>query len=191
MPIRGWFKEKCDDLPPTYTALVKQLRTGGPQAIAYPEIELDYEGQGTVRILPMQTDVRLSAVEFVLLGVIASGAPKEDWPARLLALKKRMEPLSFPMKVKWNDTFVESPRFRGGKDDPLGMGDLADCLSEIRRKLRRAGFPESETLAPKRNAAVTFPLGNFKPVHAEVLPAEIRRCLCPAPAGKKMVDCAP
>lgn len=191
VPIRGWFKEKCDDLPPTYTALVKQLRTGGPQAIAYPEIELDYEGQGTVRILPMQTDVRLSAVEFVLLGVIASGAPKEDWSARLLALKKRMEPLSFPMKVKWNDTFVESPRFRGGKDDPLGMGDLADCLSEIRRKLRRAGFPESETLAPKRNAAVTFPLGNFKPVHAEVLPAEIRRCLCPAPAGKEMVDCAP
>lgn len=191
VPIRGWFKEKCDDLPPTYTALVKQLRTGGPQAIAYPEIELDYDGLGTVRILPMQTDARLSAVEFVLLGMIASGVPKEDWAARMVKLKKRMESLSFPMKVKWNDAFVESPRFKGGEDDPLGMGDLADCLSEIRKKLKRAGFPESETLAPKRNAAVTFPLGNFKPVHAEVLPAEIRRYLCPTPTGKKMLDCAP
>ena len=38
VPIRGWFKEKCDDLPPTYTALVRQLRAwgGGGETRGHP-----------------------------------------------------------------------------------------------------------------------------------------------------------
>ena len=182
VPVRGWFQEKYRQLPPTYSALVRMLRAGGPQAVVFPEIELDFEGHGYARVLPSRTDARLSAVEFALLCVIASGTPRDAWCKRMIDLKQMVEAANFPISVQWNDTFVDSTRFRGDMGE--AVGDLADCLSEIRKKLKRAGFPESETLAPKRNAAVTFPLANFRAMNVDLVPVDIRGCLLPESAGK-------
>ena len=100
----------------------------------------------------------------------------------MIDFKQMVEAANFPISVQWNDTFVDSTRFRGDMGE--AVGDLADCLSEIRKKLKRAGFPESETLAPKRNAAVTFPLANFRAMNVDLVPVDIRGCLLPESAGK-------
>ena len=181
VPIRGWYQERRRELPTAYSALVRTFRAEGPQAAVYPEIELDFDGNGHARVLPARTDAKLSAVEFALLGIIASGAPKDVWGGRMVEVKELAGESDFPMRVVWNDRLSESSRFRG--DAAETAGDLAHGLSEIRKKLKRAGFPEAEALAPKRSGAVVYPLSNFRAVHADLLPADIRGYLLPRGAS--------
>ena len=39
------------------------------------------------------------------------------------------------------------------------IDDLCKTLSELRKKLRSAGFANAETLVPQRGNPVTFPVG--------------------------------
>ena len=39
------------------------------------------------------------------------------------------------------------------------IDDLCKTLSELRKKLRSAGFANAETLVPQRGNPVTFPMG--------------------------------
>ena len=181
VPIRGWFQEKYRDLPPAYSDLVGRMRAGAPRAVVYPEIELDFDGPGSARVLPARRDAKLSPLEFAALCIVASGAPKDAWAGLMLKVKALAGRLDFPVRVSWNDTVSESSRFSAEED---ARGDLADCLSGIRRKLRRAGLLEADALAPLRSAAVTYPLSNIRMLHAELLPADIREYLLPKPSGE-------
>ena len=41
------------------------------------------------------------------------------------------------------------------------IDDLCKTLSELRKKLRSAGFANAETLVPQRGNPVTFPMGKI------------------------------
>ena len=41
------------------------------------------------------------------------------------------------------------------------IDDLRKTLSELRKKLRSAGFANAETLVPQRGNPVTFPMGKI------------------------------
>lgn len=186
VPIRGWFKEKFNKLPPGYPSLVSLLRSSGPRAVVYPEIELDFAGNGCARILPMRRDVKLSEIEFLLLCVMGSGVEQSAWASQMVSLKRKLSCCEVDISIWWKEAFQSSGKFKGlsDKDD---MGDLSRCLSVMRKKFAAAGFADNESLFPMRKSRLTFPLQNFKYVNEKLLPAEIRGYLLPMAAGQTLV----
>ena len=182
VPIRGWFKEKFNSLPPGYPTLVASLRSAGPRAVVYPEIELDFSGDGYARLLPMRRDVKLSEIEFLLLCIMASGAQQEGWVSRMVDAKKACVQKLSP-NVEWKETLQTSHRFSGLSDED-DRNDLARCLSSMRTKFAAAGFVVNESLFPKRKSRLTFPLQNFRYLNENVLPTELRGYLLPKKDGK-------
>ena len=81
------------------------------------------------------------------------------------------------MSVKWNDKFCESPKFTAEGMTADNLGDLADCMSEIRAKLAKAGFTRVEDLVPNRNGKILYPLNNFVLHNESLIPEDIRGCL--------------
>lgn len=182
VPIRGWFKEKFNSLPPGYPTLVASLRSAGPRAVVYPEIELDFSGDGYARLLPMRRDVKLSEIEFLLLCIMASGAQQEGWVSRMVDAKKACVHKLSP-NVEWKEALQTSHRFSGLSDED-DRNDLARCLSSMRTKFAAAGFVVNESLFPKRKSRLTFPLQNFRYLNENVLPTELRGYLLPKKDGK-------
>ena len=175
--MRGWYQEKFKTNPPTYLSLVKKIQQVSPPAAVYQKLEIDFDGSGYVRVLPERVDVKLSAPAFLLVVLIANGVPKDAIGNELFRLKEALADADFPMSVKWNDKFCESPKFSTEGMTMDNLGDLADCMSEIRTKLVRAGFSRVEDIAPKRNGKILYPLGNFVFHNDDLIPVNIRGCL--------------
>lgn len=175
--MRGWYQEKFKTNPPTYLSLVNKVQRAAPPAVVYQKLEIDFDGSGYVRILPERVDVKLSAPAFLLMVLIAKGIPKEAIGHELYRLKGVLSDADFPMSVKWNDKFCESPKFSTEGMTADNLGDFADCMSEIRTKLTKVGFSRVEDIAPKRNGKILYPLGNFVLHNADLIPADIRGCL--------------
>lgn len=182
--MRGWYQEKFKSMPPTYRTLVSKVQTMAPPPVVSPKLEIDFDGSGYVRILPSRTEIRLSAPAFLLVVLIAKGLPKDSWGNELYRLRERLADADFPLTVKWNDRFLEGPKFVKDGTQKENAGDLADCMSELRKKLAAWGFDNPEVLAPKRNGAVTYPLANFTMINEKLIPADIRGCLL-SDAGKR------
>lgn len=182
VPIRGWFKEKYKGLPPSYERLVGMIRSETPRAVVFPSLEIDFDGVGNVRLLPSGRSVRLSAAEFVLLCVIATGVDPSAWCKRMTDLMRIVEAADFEMSVRWNDSFVEGSKFH---DDVLkAQVQAAHCMSSMRRKFESRGFAESCSLVPKNNGSVTYPLSKITYKNVELLPTELRGYLLPKKDGK-------
>lgn len=175
--MRGWYQEKFKTNPPTYLSLVKKIQQVSPPAAVYQKLEIDFDGSGYLRVLPERIDVRLSAPAFVLITLIAKGIPKDALGNELYRLKNILADADFPMSVKWNDKFCESPKFEAEGLTAENLGDLADCMSEIRTKLARAGFIRVEDIAPKRNGKILYPLNSFVTQNENLIPADIREYL--------------
>lgn len=175
--MRGWYNEKFKTNPPTYLSLVKKVQQISPPAAVYQKLEIDFDGSGYVRILPERVDVKLSAPAFLLIVLLAKGIPKEAIGNELYRLKGVLLDADFPMSVKWNDKFCESPKFSTEGMTTDNLGDFADCMSEIRTKLPKVGFSRVEDIAPKRNGKILYPLGNFVLHNDDLIPADIRGCL--------------
>lgn len=175
--MRGWYQEKFKTNPPTYLSLVNKVQRAAPPAVVYQKLEIDFDGSGYVRILPERVDVKLSAPAFLLMVLLAKGIPKEAIGNELYRLKGVLLDADFPMSVKWNDKFCESPKFSTGGMTTDNLGDFADCMSEIRSKLPKVGFSRVEDIAPKRNGKILYPLGNFVLHNDDLIPADIRGCL--------------
>ena len=175
--MRGWYQEKFKTNPPTYLSLVKKIQQVAPPAAVYQKLEIDFDGSGYVRVLPERVDVKLSAPAFLLMVLIAKGITKEAIGNELYRLKGVLADADFPMSVKWNDKFCESPKFSTEGMTADNLGDFADCMSEIRTKLTRVGFSRVEDIAPKRNGKILYPLGNFVRHNGDLIPADIRGCL--------------
>lgn len=109
--------------------------------------------------------------------LIAKGIPKDAIGNELYRLKGVLAEADFPMSVKWNDKFCESPKFSTEGMTTDNLGDFADCMSEIRTKLPKVGFSRVEDIAPKRNGKILYPLGNFVLHNDDLIPADIRGCL--------------
>lgn len=175
--MRGWYNEKFKTNPPTYLSLVKKVQQISPPAAVYQKLEIDFDGSGYVRVLPERVDVKLSAPAFLLMVLLAKGIPKEAIGNELYRLKGVLADADFPMSVKWNDKFCESPKFSTEGMTADNLGDFADCMSEIRTKLTRVGFSRVEDVAPKRSGRILYPLSNFALHNVDIIPTDIRGCL--------------
>ena len=178
--MRGWYREKFKTNPPTYLSLVKKVQQLSPPAAVYQKLEIDFDGSGYVRVLPERVDIKLSAPAFLLMVLIAKGIPKDAIGNELYRLKGVLAEADFPMSVKWNDKFCESPKFSTEGMTTENLGDFADCMSEIRTKLMRGGFSRGEDIAPKRSGTILYPLGNFVLHNDDLIPADIRGYLMPS-----------
>ena len=172
--MRGWYQEKFKTNPPTYLSLVKMVQQVSPPAAVYQKLELDFDESGYVRVLPQRIDVKLSAPAFLLMTLIAKGVPKDAIGNELYRLKAILSEADFPMSIKWNDKFCESPKFTAEGMTAENLGDIADCMSEIRAKLTKAGFARVEDLVPKRNGKILYPLNNFVIQNESLVPEDIR-----------------
>ena len=145
--MRGWYQEKFKNIPPSYRTLISKVQTVAPPAVVYPEIEIDaWNGWARIdgKLAPM------SKACFAMLLLIADGCPAKDLHEKLLALHKQPS----AAKCDWLASFQEGSRFA----DENCPEDVYKVQSELRKKLKSAGFSAAESLVPQRGAPVVFPL---------------------------------
>ena len=163
--MRGWYQEKFKTIPPSYRTLISKVQTVAPPAVAYPEIEID-AWNGWVKI-----DGKLAQMSkacFTMLLLLADGCPAKDLHRKLLALHKQPG----AAKCDWLASFQEGSRFA----DENCPEDVYKVQSELRKKLKSAGFSAAESLVPQRGAPLTFPIAHVKWQNISTL-ADICGCL--------------
>lgn len=149
--MRGWYQEKFKAIPPNYRTLVSKIQTVAPRAIAYPEMSIDIQS-GSVTV--NGESVTMSRTCFALLVVIASGCPVRDLHARL----KLLHASTSKIRCDWLDTFREGSRFNEHSE----KDDLFKTMSDLRKHLVSEGFLAVESLVPKRDKPITFPLSRIR-----------------------------
>ncbi len=149
--MRGWYQEKFKNIPPSYRTLISKVQTVAPPAVVYPEIEIDaWNGWAKIdgKLAPM------SKACFAMLLLIADGCPSKNLHEKLLALHKQRG----AAKCDWLASFQEGSRFA----DENCLEDVYKVQSELRKKLRSAGFAAAESLVPQRGNPVVFPLAKVR-----------------------------
>ena len=149
--MRGWYQEKFKNIPPSYRTLISKVQTVAPPAVAYPDIEIDAWNKG---VMLDGVSVPLSNPCFAMLRLLAGGCGVKDIHGRLLSLHK----VHGAAKCDWLASYQEGSRFLS-EDCPE---DMAKVQSELRKKLRDAGFRNPDTLVPQRGSPVMFPLSRIK-----------------------------
>lgn len=156
--MRGWYQDKFKTIPPSYRALISRVQEIAPPAIAYPEIEID-AWNGWVKVDGKHAP--MSKPCFAMLLLLADGCPAKDLHSKLLALHKQPG----AAKCDWLASFQEGSRFA----DENCPEDVYKVQSELRKKLKSAGFSAAESLVPQRGAPLTFPLAHIKLRNKEIL----------------------
>ena len=149
--MRGWYQEKFRSIPPTYRTLVNKIQTVAPPAVAYPEIEIDIWNGG---VMLNGVAVGLSKPCFALLALLADGCSVKDLHGRLI----RTHASGGNAKCDWLSSFVSGALF-ANEDD---IEDLTKTMSNLRKKLKAAGFSNPDSLVPQRGAPVMFPIAKIK-----------------------------
>lgn len=149
--MRGWYQEKFKSIPPSYRTLISKVQTIAPPAVAYPEIEID-AWNGWVTLNGRQ--VAMSRPCFAMLLLLASGVDAKEHHKRLLAAHKAPNGAS----CDWLASFQEGSLFSNESD----IEDIYKTMSNLRGKLKNAGFADAESLVPQRGRAVMFPLARIK-----------------------------
>ena len=149
--MRGWYQEKFKNIPPSYRTLISKVQTVAPPAVAYPEIEID-AWNGWVTLNGRQ--VAMSRPCFAMLLLLASGVDAKEHHKRLLAAHKAPNVAS----CDWLASFQEGSLFSNESD----IEDIYKTMSNLRGKLKKAGFADAESLVPQRGRAVMFPLARIK-----------------------------
>ena len=149
--MRGWYQDKFKSIPPTYRTLISEVQNVAPPAVIYPEIEIDALN-GWVKV--DGKFVPMSKTCFAMLCLFASGCPDSDLHGKLLALHKT----DGKTQCAWIKYFKASSRFA----DERHTEDVSKIQSELRKKLKAAGFANPESLVPQRGAPVTFPIAHVK-----------------------------
>lgn len=149
--MRGWYQEKFNAIPPSYRALVARVQEVAPPAVAYPEIEIDaWNGWATIN----GQQVPMSRPCFAMLLLLASGVDVKEHHRRLLDAHKAPNVSS----CDWLASFQEGALFANESD----IEDIYKTMSNLRGKLKKAGFADVESLVPQRGRAVMFPLARIK-----------------------------
>ena len=149
--MRGWYQDKFKSEPPSYKSLISKVQSVAPPAVVYPGIEID------VRcgvIIVNGESVTMSRTCFALLVVIASGCPMRNLHERL----KMLHASKSKMRCDWLDTFREGSRFNEHSE----RDDLFKTMSDLRKRLSAVGLVGVESLVPKRDRPITFPLARIK-----------------------------
>lgn len=149
--MRGWYQEKFKTIPPTYRTLISKVQTVAPPAVTYPEIEIDALGGGATL---NGSVISMSKPCFALLMLLASGCEPKSLHQRLL----QAHASGCAAKCDWFSTFAEGSLFSRPEDTE----DLNKTMSNLRKKLKEAGFGNPELLVPQRGAPVMFPLSRIR-----------------------------
>ena len=149
--MRGWYQEKFNAIPPSYRALVARVQEVAPPAVVYPEIEIDaWNGWATLN----GQQAPMSRPCFAMLLLLASGVDVKEHHQRLLDAHKAPNVSS----CDWLASFQEGSLFTNESD----IEDIYKTMSNLRGKLKKAGFANAESLVPQRGRAVMFPLPRIK-----------------------------
>ena len=149
--MRGWYQEKFNAIPPSYRALVARVQEVAPPAVVYPEIEVDaWNGWATLN----GQQVPMSRPRFAMLLLLASGVDVKEHHRRLLDAHKAPNVSS----CDWLASFQEGALFTNESD----IADIYKTMSNLRGKLKKAGFADAESLVPQRGRAVMFQLARIK-----------------------------
>lgn len=149
--MRGWYQEKFNAIPPSYRALVARVQEVAPPAVVYPEIEIDaWNGWATLN----GQQVPMSRPCFAMLLLLASGVDVKEHHRRLLDAHKAPNVSS----CDWLASFQEGALFTNESD----IEDIYKTMSNLRGKLKKAGFADAESLVPQRGRAVMFQLARIK-----------------------------
>ena len=151
--MRGWYQDKFKSVPPTYRTLVSRVQMLAPPAVVYPDIEID-AWNGVAKLNGSM--IQMSKPCFAMLSLLADGCAVREVHKRLLALHSFKS--SKLAMCDWLATFQESALFRS--EDCVE--DVFKTMSNLRKKLKEAGFDNAETLVPQRGNPVMFPLQNIK-----------------------------
>jgi hypothetical protein len=89
-----------------------------------------------------------------MLLLLASGVDAKEHHKRLLAAHKAPNTAS----CDWLASFQEGSLFTNESD----IEDIYKTMSNLRGKLKKAGFADAESLVPQRGRAVMFPLSRIK-----------------------------
>lgn len=149
--MRGWYQEKFKSIPPSYRTLISKVQTIAPPAVTYPEIEID-AWNGWVTLNGRQ--VAMSRPCFAMLLLLASGVDAKEVHRRLLNAHKAPNVAA----CDWLASFQEGSLFINESD----IEDIYKTMSNLRGKLKKAGFADVELLVPQRGRAVMFPLSRIK-----------------------------
>ena len=149
--MRGWYQDKFKTIPPSYRTLISRVQEVAPPAVTYPEIEID-AWNGWVKVDGKA--VAMSKPCFSMLLLLASGCLAKDLHAKLLALHRAKD----TAHCNWLATFQEGSRFA----DENCPEDIYKVQSELRKKLKSAGFSAAESLVPQRGNPVVFPLAKVR-----------------------------
>lgn len=98
--------------------------------------------------------ITMSRTCFALLVVIASGCPVRDLHERL----KLLHASKSKIRCDWLDTFREGSRFNEHSE----KDDLFKTMSDLRKHLVSEGFLAVESLVPKRDKPITFPMSRIR-----------------------------
>ena len=149
--MRGWYQDKFKGEPPSYKSLISKVQSVAPPAVVYPEIEIDaWNGWVKVDGKP----VAMSKTCFATLFLLAKGCTVKGLYEKL----RSMHSVLGVAQCDWLATFQESERFN--QNTPVDA--VYKTMSELRKKLKSAGFVNVESLVPQRGAPVTFPLARIK-----------------------------
>lgn len=150
--MRGWYQEKFKTIPPSYETLVLKVQGIVPVAAVPPDMEIDaWKGA----LVLNGRAVPLSRPCFAVLLFLAAGHEMKGLHAKLCAFHKA----SGGADCDWLASFRED---HGRFSDVRSEDDLPKVMSELRKKLTKAGFADAERLAPKRGRAVTFPIDRIR-----------------------------
>ena len=149
--MRGWYQDKFKGEPPSYKSLISKVQSVAPPAVVYPEIEID-AWNGWVKV--DGKTVSLSKTCFATLFLLAKGCSVKGLYEKL----RSMHSVSGVAQCDWLATFQASERFN--QNTPVDA--VYKTMSELRKKLKSAGFINVESLVPQRGAPVTFPIARVK-----------------------------
>ena len=163
--MRGWYQDKFKSEPPSYKSLISKVQSVAPPAVVYPEIEID-AWNGWVKV--DGKTVAMSKTCFATLFLLAKGCTVKGLYEKL----RSMHSVSGVAQCDWLATFQESERFN--QNTPVDA--VYKTMSELRKKLKSAGFVNVESLVPQRGAPITFPLSRIKWRNKDKL-ADVCGCL--------------
>ena len=174
--MRGWYQDKFKAIPPGYRTLISRVQEVAPPAVAYPEIEIDaWNGKVKVDGKP----VKMSKTCFATLLLLADGCSVRELDNKLFDLHKQPG----AGKCDWLASFQESERFNKNSS----IDAVYKTMSDLRKKLRDAGFAYPESLVPQRSEpTVKFPIARIKWRNRDKL-ADVCGCLFSDDAAMNVV----
>jgi len=160
----GWYHDKFKDSPPFYSTLVKRMQSIAPPARTYPKVSIDaWNCEAWIN----GVKISLGSQEFAALVMLANGISNLDTMfQKFVKLAEGNRGADAP---GWLDELEhDSVSGRNSKfcayDESKWRDqnqEVSKIMNVLRTKLARVDQDVANSLVPKRNKAVTFPVADI------------------------------